>query len=169
MAKEIISFRPTGEVMEMIERARGEGRSVSKWINERLKGDKVAGGSASSICTFRFIPEERAEEFCPKEGNTFQKEYILTHSLSVSRLNLRQYDKFRQCLQRDGLEFYSRTITGFGVVQMVAVNETEANVEFQKYFTRLADGTYQRTELPLPTMRYDARTDTAIICYIDPV
>jgi hypothetical protein len=178
MEKGIVSFRPNQEVREKLDRLRKEGAVLSKWINEQImRGVSSEEVGAAEQCTwrFRFVPEHLKAAFAMAddgkggEGERVDIKKVYLESESVSRLNLRKYKSFKKCLEDEGLCFYSTKVPDFGVVQMVAVNSDEANVEFQKFFRRNAGGGYERTSVPLPLMRYDSRRGVAIICYSEPV
>jgi hypothetical protein len=181
MEKGVISFRPSPEVREWTEKVKAEGQNVSKQINEKiLLGMKAKEEEERPyrMC-FRFIPEGYQTSGDNGEyeqgwwlSGAYKEDYaveIMKNTVPISHLSLRTYDRFKKCLERSGFQFFSTKVQDFGVVQMVAINSDMANVEFQKYFTRTADGKYIRTALPLPVLRYDVRTDTAAIYYAEPL
>jgi hypothetical protein len=178
MEKGIISFRPTPEVRAKLEEVKEAGMIVSKWINEQIMrgvGSQQVEQDQQFTMRLRFVPSQMWEAYASPEDVTAGRsdrvdvKRVMRESESVSRLNLRKYERFKKCLEAEGLQFFATKVPEFGVVQMVAVNSDEANVEFQKFFTRDKEGAYVRTSMPLPLMRYDDSHNVAIICYTEPV
>ena len=166
---EIVTFRPTPEVQEILNRAKEEGTSVGKYINNSIVS--ASSGSLGSYTTrFCFYPEE-AETIHFAQVNTGMPlaQSVAAYSVPVGQLSAKAYSDFKITLRNCGLEYFYFRLNADHVVGIVSTSREEASVEFAKYFILDPETKeYARTMLPLPQVRYDRRAHAAIVVTKEP-
>lgn len=162
--KEIITFRPTPEVQEILSRAKEEGSNVSKYINTLIL--TAASGDKAQYCTaFSFYPEWTEEEPMPEAYIRL----LNVCSTSVGSLPTRRYKEFMDVLRENGMDRYYFRLDADNVFCIISSSHEEAAVEFAKYFIRdPKTKEYSRTTLPLPQIRYDVQNRKVIVVRKEP-
>ena len=97
---EIINFRPTPDVAQMIESQKAKGVNISRWINNLLIGaDKQADSLNLQIYT---IPEDGINLYDSTKLAIDQM--ISLHSLPFSRLSISRYREANDIIKQAGMD-----------------------------------------------------------------
>lgn len=166
---EIITFRPTPEVQEILNKVKEEGSSVGKYINNSIV--LASSGSAGSYTTrFLFYPED-SEVIHFSQVNTGMplSQSVAAYSVPVGQLSAKAYSDFKITLMNCGMEYFYFRLNADHVVGIISTSREEASIEFSKYFIQDPESKeYARTMLPLPQVRYDRRAKTVIVITKEP-
>lgn len=165
---EIITFRPTPEVQEILSRAKEEGANVSRYINNLITSS-FSGNSSVYHTQFLFYAEGSTDE--PPESYTGipLDEAVVAYSVPVGYLSMRRYKEFREAIHSCGMQQHFFKIDADNSFCVISASREEASAEFGKYFIRdPKTKEYSRTMLPLPQIRYDIKNRTAIIVRKEP-
>lgn len=158
---EIITFRPTPEVSEVLEKVKAEGGNISRFINEQLSAP-ASKQENEYYYQYNFYPE-------PEQYDIWRKSNELSVAVSlntvrIGALNLRTYKEFREVLKSEGMEYYYFNVDAGQTVGIVATCNEEAAIEFSKYYHYdTKTKTYGRTSIPLPQVRYDKQNRIAVV------
>lgn len=165
---EIITFRPTPEVQEILSRAKEEGANVSKYINNLILSSTE--GKTSHTTLFSFYPEESRELYYnPEETKIPLAQAVSTYSVPIGTLSARRYRDFKIALYNCGMDLFHFKIDDDNGFNVIAVSREEATVEFGRYFIKDKETReYVRTMLPLPQIRYDINYNTVIVIRKEP-
>lgn len=162
---EIITFRPTPEASEVLDRIKAEGGNVSKYLNEVL-APSTAAGSPAYTYLYSFYPEPEKESRWNLVENPHMTSPIsvMAFTRPIGSLNARRYKEFSDVLQEEGMEYHYFRIDENHTLGIVAPNREEASIEFAKYYTYdPKTKTYDRTSRPLPQVRYDPSSHTVVV------
>lgn len=156
---EIINFRPTPDVAQMIESQKAKGVNISRWINNLLIGaDKQADSLNLQIYT---IPEDGINLYDSTKLAIDQM--ISLHSLPFSRLSISRYREANDIIKQASMDYYRFKIDEDNYISIIAVNREEASVEFSRYYMKSENKEYVRTSVPLPVYRFDVKNKVVII------
>lgn len=148
----IITFRPTPEAAEALDRVREEGANVSKYINELI----TQTGSQSSRKYMQVIS-------CYPD-HTYTETSVVQSTAPISRLSARKYREFFDVLTEQGLSYFYFKVSEQHTFGIIATCHEEASIEFARYYSYdKKDGTYNRTAIPLPQIRYDVANRVAVV------
>lgn len=157
---EIITFRPSPEVSEILERVKMEGGNISRYINEKLAANASSQDNAY-FYQYCFYPEP--QEMIWNNGMPFA-DAVALNTVRIGALNLRKYKEFREVLKSEGMDYYYFNVDGGQTVGIVATCNEEAAIEFSKYYHYdTKTKTYGRTSIPLPQVRYDKDNRIAVV------
>lgn len=165
---EIITFRPTPEVQEILSRAKEEGANISKYINNLITSSFSGDGSAH--CTqFLFYAEGLKDEMPESYIKIPVEQAVAAYSVPVGCLCMRRYKEFREVIQSNGMQQHFFKIDADNSFCIISTSREEASAEFGKYFIRdPKTKEYSRTMLPLPQIRYDIKNRIVIIVRKEP-
>ena len=165
---EIITFRPTPEVQEILTRVKEEGTNVSKYINQIIL--QASQGKESHTTLFSFYPEESERmHYDPEDTKMPLTQAISQYSVPIGALSARRYSDFKIAAHNCGMSLYHFKLDADNGFNILAVNPEEASAEFGRYFIRdPKTKEYMRTMLPLPQIRYDATYKTIIVVRKEP-
>lgn len=165
---EIITFRPTPEVEEILSRVKEEGGNVSKYVNQTIM--QSSEGKSSYTTLFSFYPEESRDMYYnPEETGLALSQAVSTHSVPIGTLSARRYSDFKIALRNCGMDLYHFKLNADNGFNIIAVSREEATVELGRYFIRdPKTKEYTRTMLPLPQIRYDIAYKTVIVVRKEP-
>lgn len=160
---EIITFRPTAEALEVLERIKAEGGNISKHINSLLSPSTPAERSAYTYL-YSYYPEPDKDSKWNASSLMSAADAAITYTVPIGSLNARRYKEFRDVLRAQGMEYHYFRIDDDHTLGIVAPCREEASIEFAKYYTYdPKTKTYDRTSRPLPQVRYDPTTRTAVV------
>ena len=152
----IITFRPTPEAAEALDRVREEGANVSKYINELI----TQTGSQS----YREYIQVISCYPCRYPEIVYTPENIVYNTTPISRLSARKYREFFDVLTEQGLSYFYFKVSDQHTFGVISTCHEEASIEFGRYYTYdKKDGTYNRTSIPLPQVRYDTENHIAVV------
>lgn len=162
---EIITFRPSAEASEVLDRIKAEGGNVSKYLNE-LIAPSVVNGCAAYTYLYSYYPEPAKGSRWDDVANPHMKTPIpiMAFTRPIGSLNARRYKEFSDILQEEGMGYHYFTIDDDHTLGIVAPNREEASIEFAKYYAYdPKTKTYDRTSRPLPQVRYDPGSRTVVV------
>lgn len=166
---EIITFRPTPEVQEILNKVKEEGSSVGKYINNSIvaASSGSAGEYSIRISFYHAQSEDENPFLCGTETPDLQA--IASSSVPVGQLPAKRYSEFKEALKGCGMEYFYFRLNPDHVVGIISTSREEASIEFSKYFIQDPETKeYARTMLPLPQIRYDSRLKAAIVITKEP-
>jgi hypothetical protein len=165
---EIITFRPTPEVQEILSKVKEEGSSVGKYINNSIVA--ASSGSAGEYSTRISFYHAQSEDETPfPYGADTDLQAIASSSVPVGQLPAKRYSEFKEALKGCGMEYFYFRLNPDHVVGIISTSREEASIEFSKYFIQDPETKeYARTMLPLPQIRYDSRLKAAIVITKEP-
>lgn len=165
---EIITFRPTPEVQEILNKVKEEGSSVGKYINNSIVA--ASSGSAGEYFTRISFYHAQSEDENPfPYGEDTDLQAIASSSVPVGQLPAKRYSEFKEALKGCGMEYFYFRLNPDHVVGIISTSREEASIEFSKYFIQDPETKeYARTMLPLPQIRYDSRLKAAIVITKEP-
>lgn len=165
---EIITFRPTPEVQEILSKVKEEGSSVGKYINNSIVA--ASSGSAGEYSTRISFYHAQSEDENPfSYGADTDLQAIASSSVPVGQLPAKRYSEFKEALKGCGMEYFYFRLNPDHVVGIISTSREEASIEFSKYFIQDPETKeYVRTMLPLPQIRYDSRLNAAIVITKEP-
>ena len=147
----VITFRPTPEAQELLDRVRDEGTNVSKYINSMLTQGKAEGGEYTQIVSC--YPEHQ-----------YPGMSVVQNTVPISRLSAHKYREFLDTLYSQQLKYYYFKVSEQHTFGIIATCHEEASIEFARYYVLdKNDGSYSRTSVPLPQVRYDAANRVAVV------
>lgn len=162
---EIITFRPTPEASEVLDRIKAEGGNVSKYLNELLAPTTIAGRSAYTYL-YSYYPEPvKGSKWYTQEPQLMTSaSAVMLYTVPIGTLNARRYKEFQNVLSAEGMQYHYFRIDENHTLGIVAPNREEASIEFAKYYTYdPKTKTYDRTSRPLPQVRYDPSSHTVVV------
>lgn len=161
---EIITFRPTPEASEVLNRIKAEGGNISKYLNELLSPSTPKDMKAYSYL-YSYYPEPmKGSKWFSEERWMTASDAAILYTVPIGTLNARRYKEFRDVLEHEGMQYHYFRIDDNHTFGIVAPNREEASIEFAKYYSYDNKAkTYDRTSLPLPQVRYDVSTHTVVV------
>lgn len=157
---EIITFRPTPEVTEILERIKAEGGNISRYINEQLS---APASKQDNAYIYRYCLYPEPQKMIWHNGLTIN-DAVALYTVRIGALNLRKYKEFRDVLKSEGMDYYYFNVDAGQTVGIVATCNEEAAIEFSKYYHYdTKTKTYGRTSIPLPQVRYDKDNRIAVV------
>lgn len=163
MAKEnnIINFRATPEARQKLEQLKQEQgiRNVSAFINGLIVDYQNRDDGHTLV---RTIPDEAVTIYGNKAIGLLQS--VKLSSKPFCDLNIRKHAEAKSVIEANGMGYYYFHIHDDLYMAIIACNQEEASIQFQRYYTYDREGNkYVRTSLPLPQYRYDAVDKNVII------
>lgn len=147
----VITFRPTPEAQEVLDRIKEEGANVSKYINALLQGKTEGGNEYTQIVSC--YPEHQ-----------YPGTSVVQNTVPISRLSARKYREFIDVLHSQQMKYYYFKVSEQHTFGIIATCHEEASIEFARYYAYdKRDDTYNRTAVPLPQIRYDAANRVAVV------
>ena len=162
---EIITFRPTPEAAEVLDRVKAEGGNVSKYLNDLLSPSSIVGKSAYTyLYSYYPEPEIGSKWYTDSPSLVSAASAVMIYTVPIGSLNARRYKEFRDVLRAEGMEYHYFRIDDDRTLGIVAPCREEASIEFAKYYDyNPKTKTYERTSRPLPQVRYDPSSRTAVV------
>lgn len=158
---EIITFRPTPEVSEVLERIKAEGGNISRYINEQLSAP-ASKQENKYYYQYCFYPEPQPHHIWSNAKSL--PVAVALQTVRIGALNLRKYKEFRDVLKSEGMDYFYFNVDAGQTVGIVATCNEEAAIEFSKYYHYdTKTKTYGRTSIPLPQVRYDRQNRIVVV------
>lgn len=155
----IVTFRPTPEAQEVLDRIKEEGTNVSAYLNRLI----VTGAAEKEKrCTrILYIPEVNRMLY---RGLIGPGRSALTDTVPVGRLSARRFREFIDVLAENGMQHHYFRIDDDHHLGIISHSREAASEEFARYYIQdPKTKEYVRTSIPLPTVRYDAVTGTVLM------
>lgn len=148
----IITFRPTPEASEVLDRVKEEGANVSKYINELITQTSSETG------------RKHMQIISCYPDHAYTKTSVMQETVPISRLSARRYKEFFDVLHEQGLSYFYFKVSDQLTFGIISTCHEEASIEFARYYAYdKKDDTFSRTSVPLPQIRYDVANRIAVV------
>lgn len=164
--KEIITFRPSAEANDILNRVKDEGGNISRYLNGLIVAGAKSGGEEYHTHHI-FYPDKFKELYM--EPSKSVDELISTHTVPIGVLPARVYHEFRKLLSMEGMEYHFFKLDADHTVGFIAANRELASEQFAKCYVFDKDTKeYMRTSVPLPIVRYNPYDKIAVVIVREP-